>query len=75
MMCDGDPLAIFQETVLIYQNAEDVDEDVYDDKPNTRDEICFWCKDRLAYKLDELREDLFKQLPFFFPLDPQATQD
>lgn len=74
VMCDGDPLATFREAALTYRKDEPDD----NDSVGIRDELCFWCKARLANKLDDLRQDLFGQLPSFFPLqeiNPQATQD
>jgi hypothetical protein len=74
VMCYGDPLATFRATVLKYRKYAD---DHVDDG-ETRDEICVWCKDRMANKLDDLRQDLFDELPSFFPLrdiNSQVTQE
>ena len=75
VMSNGDPLATFREAVLKYRKNDFVN-DSY--RSEIRDEICCWCEDRLANKLDDLRHDLFDQLPSFFPLleiNPEATQD
>jgi hypothetical protein len=84
-MCDGDPLATFREATLKCRKDADAEaeaeaeaEDPFEDYGSTRDEICLWCKYRLADKLEDLRQDLFDKLPFFFPLqevDPKAAQD
>jgi hypothetical protein len=81
VMCDGDPLATFREAALKCRKDADAEaEPSFDpwDYGSTRDEICFCCKYRLADKLEDLRQDLFDKLPFFFPLqevDPKAAQD
>ena len=76
----GDPLTTFRATALKYRKYMDdhPDDDYGYAYMGTRDEICFWCKDRMAKKLDHLRQDLFDELPSFFPLrngNSQVTQD
>ena len=70
VMCYGDPLATFRATVLKYRKYVDAatDRDYAYGHGYMRDEICVWCKGRMADKLDDLRQDLFDELPSFFPL-------
>jgi hypothetical protein len=80
VMCFGDPLATFRTTALQYRKYFD---DNIDDPPDPdldwdsrpRDEICLWCKRRMADKLDNLREVLFNELPSCFTLNKSSTQD
>ena len=71
VVCHGDPLATFRATALKYRKymgESDHLDHTYDYDGQTRYEICVWCKDKIANKLDGLRQDLFDELPSFFPL-------
>jgi hypothetical protein len=70
----GDPLATFRMTALKFRKYT---EDHFDDEyrfDGKKYEICVWCKDRLADKLDDLRQSLFDELPSFFPLKDDNLQ-
>jgi hypothetical protein len=78
----GDPLGTFRATALRYQIQDQAGDDDHDYEYDYRgrDEVCCWCKDRIAEKLFDLRQNLFDQLPSFFPLrviqvDPQETTE
>jgi hypothetical protein len=69
----GDPLATFHMTALKYHKyfedhePNDYDEDVTLGGGAERDDICVWCKDRMAHELDHLWMVVFDKLPSFFP--------
>jgi hypothetical protein len=65
VMFYGDPLAIFRMIALKIRKYADGH---FNREHQFYGDICRWCKDRLASKLDDLRQSLFDELPSFFPL-------
>jgi hypothetical protein len=74
----GDPLATFRMTAIQYRKyADDHCDDPYDYdyEESLREEVCLWCKQKMAVKLESIREDLFNELSSFFPFnDTKSTR-
>lgn len=78
VMWYGDPLATFRMMALEFRKevSDSVDNGTHGyNYGGRREEICIWCKDRMADKLDALRRDLFDQLPSFFALEESDLQE
>ena len=73
VMRSGDPLATIRASARkLDKEAEkalkEEEHRFYNRDDDHRNEMCLWCKSRLSDGLFDLRQTLFDQLPFFFPL-------